>query len=186
MTIDPFSSFAASIEAPYDNAVEITQAQIVAGDIELPAVTSCLRIQCPGPSRLKVTLQSGNIVTLRANGCEEIAVRAVTIHQEIEDDEFLPPDSVIACGDACPSVRLPFAVAVVSWPPGFGASTPLPMIGRGRHAMTRTAHPLRSAAMAASGSRHGKHTFASIPDARIPAAHPRQLSSIRSPRIVAT
>lgn len=63
--------------------------------MDLPFITSCLRVQ--GGGRVKVTLASGDVATFRVMGCEDLEIRAVRIHQEIEDETgFYPPDSVIA------------------------------------------------------------------------------------------
>lgn len=98
MSVDPFPSFVDAIGRPYANALEITRAQIEAGDVDLPVISSCLRVQgSTGITRVKVTLASGDIATFRAVDCQDLEIRAVKIHQEIEDENgFFPPDSIIA------------------------------------------------------------------------------------------
>lgn len=96
MSADPYSSYVDAVDSPYANALEITGAQIAAGDVDLPFITSCLRVHGNG-GRVKVTLASGDVATFHIPNHESLEIRAVKIHQELEDETgFYPPDSVIA------------------------------------------------------------------------------------------
>lgn len=97
MTIDPHPGVATELEPPYANAYEVDVTALLAGDVELPYVSSEVLVQgCQVP--LTFTLISGDTVSVKfTKQMPSLKLRVTKIHQLVLiDPDTGMPDSVIA------------------------------------------------------------------------------------------
>lgn len=82
--IDPYSTYADAIGAPYANAFSILPDDLLTGDIELPFVSSALWF--PTAGRVKVTALGGQTIYVQSTGPAVIPIRVTKVHA-LDDPE---------------------------------------------------------------------------------------------------